>query len=96
MVFLKLKQDNKEIYYHKDEHECDFVIKDNSKITKAIQVCYDLNDGNLDRESKGLLEAMNKFKLKEGTIITFNQEKIIKEHNIHVVPVWKWLLEEEL
>lgn len=92
LVFLKLKQEDKEIYYYKDNYECDFLIKEKSKITKALQVCYDLNEGNKERETKGLIDAMNKFKLKEGIIITFDQEQIIKEHNIKVIPVWKWLL----
>lgn len=35
---------------------------------------------------------MDKFKLKEGVIITFDQEQTIKENNIKIIPVWKWLL----
>jgi len=38
-----------------------------------------------------LLEAMTAFKLKEGIIITFDQEETL--NTIKVIPVWKWLLE---
>ena len=61
---------------------------------QAIQVCFDLNEGNKEREISGLREAMEKFKLKTGLILTSNQEDEIKDKNkvIKVMPVWKWLL----
>jgi hypothetical protein len=69
-------------------------VKENTKITKAIQVCYDLNRENKEREIKGLLESLNKFKLKEGLIITFDQEEEFEQEGkrIKVIPIWKWLL----
>ncbi len=95
-VFLELKRRDKDIYYFSDKQECDFVLNDKTKITDAIQVCYDLNENNKYRELNGLLEAMNKFNLKTGLIITFDQENVISvdKQKIHVIPVWKWLLEE--
>ena len=38
---------------------------------------------------------MDKFKLKEGRILTYNQEDnfVIKDKVIKAIPVWKWLLE---
>jgi hypothetical protein len=94
-IFLELKRKGKEIYYHNEKSECDFVIREGIKITQAIQVCYNLNDENKDREIKGLIAAMEKFKLKEGLIITFDQEdSFIKDKNkIRVIPAWKWMLE---
>jgi len=49
---------------------------------------------NEKREFGGLLEAMKKFKLKNGLIITMDEEKSAKSENktIIVLPVWKWLL----
>ena len=77
--------------------ECDFVIRKGNKIIEAIQVCHELNKGNEDREFGGLKEAMNKFKLKEGLILTNGQEdEIISEgKKIIIRPVWKWLLEKK-
>jgi len=72
------------------------VIKDGNKIVQAVQVCFDLNKGNKNREVNGLLEAINYFKLKEGIIITFDQEDKFKIEDkiIKLIPVWKWLLEK--
>ena len=70
------------------------IIKEKNKITIGIQVCYDLNEDNKTREINGLTEALDKFKLREGLILTYNQEDEIKIENkkIVVMPVWKWML----
>jgi uncharacterized protein len=94
IVFLELRRQFKDIFYFQDKHECDFVIKEKEKITKAIQVCFDFNEDNKEREINGLIEALKKFKLNEGIIFTFNQEDefLVDEKKIFVKPVWKWLL----
>ncbi len=86
---------NEEIYYDSNGYECDFIIVKNKEVVKALQVAYELNDKNREREIKGLIKAMEKFKLKQGFIITNNQEEEIKEGNkkIIVKPAWKWLLD---
>ena len=96
VVFVELKRRKKEVYYYSDKNECDFIIKEGVKITQAIQVCYNLSNENKGREIKGLLESLNKFKLKEGIIITFDQEEDfeLEGKTIKVIPVWKWLLEK--
>ena len=93
-VAIELKRMGKEIYYHKENFECDFVIKDKLKIIEAIQVCFDFNEKNEKRELNGLLEAMKKFDLKKGAILTYDQEKELKieDKTITIKPVWKWLL----
>ena len=95
-VFIELKRRGKDIYYHADMKECDFVIKTGTKITQAIQVCYILDDSNKERELIGLLEAMNAFKLDEGMILTLEQTDEFKSEGkkIRVMPVLKWVLEE--
>lgn len=94
-VFLHLRRKYKEIFYFQENKECDFVVKEKEKIIQAIQVCYKFDDENQEREVNGLLEALNKFNLKEGLILTYNQEdKIeIEGKKIIIKPVWKWLLE---
>lgn len=94
IVFIELKRRNKETYYYADKGECDFLIKEGTKISEAIQVCYTLEKNNKEREINGLIEAMNKFKLQEGTIITYEQEEEIESDgkNIKVLPAFKWLL----
>lgn len=94
LVFLELKRRKEEIYYYADKNECDFVLRKGINITQAIQVCYDFNEENKQREINGLMEALNKFKLKEGFILTYDQGDEFKIGNkrIKVMPVWKWLL----
>lgn len=96
-VFLELKRRSHEIYYYSDKQECDFVVKDNNKISTAIQVCYELNRDNKEREISGLLGALKYFKLKGGIILTYEQEeeKIIENKKIKIIPVWKWMLAGE-
>lgn len=94
LVFVFLKSNKKEVYYNREKFECDFVIKEKNKIAKAIQVCYKLDENNKNREINGLTEAMKKFNLKEGTIVTLNQEETIKQNSstIKVIPAYKWFL----
>jgi len=93
-IFNVLKKNNK-IYYFSGKNECDFVIQNDKKITNVIQVTNELSDNNKQRELKGLLEAMEYFKLKNGLILTTDQETnlTLDKKNISIKPVWKWLLE---
>ncbi len=85
------------VFYFKSkkDQECDFVLEDKGKIVQAIQVTYSLETKNKDREIDGLLSAMEFFSLKEGIILTNDQEETFEINNktIHVLPVWKWLLQ---
>ncbi len=94
VVFNCLSKDQ-EVYYYSQEKECDFLLVKNKEIKQAIQVCYELNEENNSREIAGLSAAMHEFKLKEGLLLTYNQEQEIalKGKKIIVKPVWKWLLE---
>jgi predicted AAA+ superfamily ATPase len=94
LVFNSLNK-TYEVFYYSNEKDCDFLTVKNKKIKQAIQVCYELNEENSQRELAGLTEAMGKFKLKEGLLLTNGQEKEIRldRKKITVKPVWKWLLE---
>jgi predicted AAA+ superfamily ATPase len=96
LVFIELKRKEKEIFYHKNTYECDFLIKEKNTIIQALQVCTVLNEENKKREIQGLLEAMHVHKLKEGLILTQDQEEelLIENKKILVKPIWKWLLHE--
>lgn len=95
IIFLHLKRKDKELYYYSSKGECDFVVREGVKIIEAIQVCYVLNEENKEREINGLLEAMKEFKLKEGLIITLEEEDefVVDGKKIKVVPAWKWMLD---
>jgi predicted AAA+ superfamily ATPase len=90
IVFIELKKKEENVYYFKNNFECDFVVPSKS----AIQVVWELNEDNKKREINGLLEAMRYFRIKKGIILTYNQQQEIKEgqYKIKVIPVWRWLL----
>ena len=94
LVFIELTAKGK-VFYYSDKLECDFLLVDNKKVKKEIQVCWELNLKNKDRELAGLLEAMNFFKIKGGIVLTNDQddEILVDGNKIIVKPVWKWLLE---
>ena len=96
VVFLHLRKKYNELFFFREEKECDFVVKEKDQITRAIQVCYHLTEDNQEREINGLLEAMDKFNLKQGVILTYNQEDELyksDKRKIQVIPVWKWMLD---
>ncbi len=91
-VFLELRKRYREIFYFRENGECDFLVKEKTKITKAIQVCYEVNTHNKEREINGLLEAMESFGLDKGYILTFNQkdEIILGDRTICIIPARKF------
>ncbi len=93
-VFLALRRETTEVYSYNGKGECDFIAFSKERQIKAIQVCYQLTDENQTRELNGLNEAIRKFNLKEGLILTLDQEFEIpdNETKISVMPVWKWML----
>ena len=92
-LFLELRRAGKEVFYFKGNNECDFLVKEKNAITAAIQVCHELNEDNKKREINGLVEALEKFDLPEGTILTYNQEDKLEASGktIRVNPAWHWL-----
>jgi len=97
LVFINLRKKNKDIFYFQENNECDFLIREGIKIVNAFQVCYEINPDSKDREINGIIEALKKFNLKEGIILTYNQEDNFEIDNkkIKLMPVWKWLLKEK-
>jgi len=101
IVFIELKRQEREIYYHKNsknKKECDFVIKEGLDIIKAIQVTKSLEDINTrKREITGLVDACKTYKLKTGLILTEDEEENIEEDGIkiQILPIWKWFLTKD-
>ena len=83
-----------DLYYYSGKKECDFVAIDKNNNIQLFQVCADLNNENLKRETDGLAECMDYFNLKQGTILTSSQEEEIVngDKKINIIPIWKWLL----
>jgi predicted AAA+ superfamily ATPase len=89
-VFNKLRRDFGEIFYFRNSQaECDFLVKQNEQIVMAVQVCREVNNENMDREIRGVKNAMLETGASVGIIITQNQED--KLDGIDLIPAWKWI-----
>jgi len=98
LVYISLIKEKKEIYYHRENYECDFLIKEGMKIKHAVQVTLSLKDEtSRKREIRGLVEAMDAYNLKEGLIITEKEAEIISldKKKIVIKPIYEWLDEME-
>ena len=95
-VFISLRHQyaSDHIYYYKQQGECDFVVTghDNNP-EQLIQVCYELNDENFEREMGGLTEAMRALGVNYGIIVTRDEEDHFDNEvgGVDVVRAWKWL-----
>lgn len=94
VVYIELLRRGKEVFYHSAKNECDFVIKRGLHITEAIQVTWQLDITNHDREINGLQESLETYGLEKGTLIYMNESgpNLDIPENIELIPVWKWLL----
>ncbi len=94
IILLELVKKEAEVFYFKERGECDFITKKDGKLN-AIQVTFELNDKNKEREINGLLAALSYLELEEGIIITNNQERELEVDGkkIKVIPAWKWTME---
>lgn len=91
LVFIELRRNNKEIFYFNEGKECDFALAVNGKITSLYQVCWQLDEDNMDRELNGLLHAMDYFGIKTAKIVTAAQQDTFKVSgkNIFVEPFYQ-------
>src|SRR3989338_5499686 len=90
LIFNELTKKGKKVNYHLGKKECDFIIDDN----EALQVAYELNEANVQRELEGIMEAVEVYGLKKARIVTNDDEKEIKLEGmvVQVTPAWKWCL----
>ena len=88
LVFSEIiKSGCKEIFFYNENKECDFLIKKKNKLI-AIQVCYEINKTNKEREILGLEEVMKTFSIDKSFIITFLQSEKVNK-NISVIPIYE-------
>ena len=94
IVFLEILRRGHEVFYFSGKNECDFLIKEGLKISRAIQVSLTLHEENRERELNGLAEAMDVYSLDHGLVITLDEEgeREHKGRHITLMPCWKWLL----
>ena len=95
MVYLFLRQKNFDLSYFREQSECDFVVFERGKCKMLIQVCEQVHNENRTRETKGLLEAMDFFKMKTGIIITQQQHDVLNFNDkiIKLIPGFQFFTE---
>ena len=96
IVLLELLRQGKEVFYHDGKNECDFIVKEGLNASEAIQVCWSLDNNNLQREQDGLIEAMTNFQIQKGTLLvhTIETDVVFDNPKINITPIWKWMLAE--
>lgn len=96
-VFAHLRHLSHDLFYYRtqDEKEVDFLLLLPDQTMHLFQVCVTLQDANTRRrEIDALTIAMNELKLKNGTIITLDEEEEIEVSagTISILPAWKTFL----
>ncbi len=94
MLALEFLKAGKEIYYFKNNKECDFIVKEKNKFL-PVQVAFEITDNDTKlRELKGLAEACKYLDVNKGIIITFDQEEefIYKNIEVSIIPFYKYFL----
>ena len=94
IVYMMLERGLKEgdrVFYFSEVKECDFVVQRGDQIEELVQVCWELEETNQEREVGGILAASAVTDCRTCKIITFNQQRIIQrgELRIEVLPIWK-------
>jgi len=98
VIFLDLKARGKELFFHKNKRECDFLVREKGRVQAAIQVAQSLAKPAIyERELEGLLEAMEAHHLREGYILTEEEFRDVSvgKKRISIRPISHWLLDRE-
>lgn len=84
-----LKMREKELFYWKNKHKVDFIVKEGSDMQAInISIGYIIEK----REIESLLEFKSKLKsVKKLILITKDIDKA--EEKIKYIPLWKWLIQ---
>lgn len=95
IVYLNLErslgEEDSIFYYYNESKECDFVVQRGGRIAELIQVCWALDDGNVEREVGGLLAASSALGCTTCRIITSSQRQTIERDGVEVKvqPAWE-------
>ncbi|HBN47483.1 MAG TPA: ATPase [Prevotella sp.] len=87
IVYLNLERslgEEDRVFYYNDSKECDFVVQRGERVAELIQVCWVLNEENIEREIGGLLAASTFTGCTKCSIITFNQQQSLERNGLHI------------
>lgn len=90
-VFMEFRRRTGDVYYFNEQsRECDFIVSPHGNRPLCVQVSWELNPENEEREVQGLLSALSFFDQAEGLILTFDTSDtiLLKGKTIRVVPAW--------
>lgn len=90
IVFVELLRRGFEIFYWKQTHEVDFVVKDRMGDLYAFNVSY--TNEVLPRESEGIREVEEELPIKQSLIVTRDLAKTMD--GVTCIPLWRWLLDK--
>jgi len=98
-VFLELRRRGglSEYYRTSSGREVDFFVTTLEGHTSLVQVALDITGAETrKREVRALSEAMEECGIREGLLITLDQQDRLKTHegHINVMPAWLWALRE--
>jgi len=100
LVFLELRRKGTQVSYFKSNrgYEIDFLL-DEQGDKKLIQVCHDLSRlETFDREKRALSEGIKELGAASGLMLTSDEKRSeeIEGRMLDIMPVWEWLLVNEL
>ena len=93
MLERNLGEDDR-IFYFNETKECDFVVQQNEQVSELIQVCWELDEDNMEREVSGIVAASSFTGCKKCKIITFNQQRTIQRGDLEIKVLPAWSLNE--
>ncbi len=97
LVFEHLRRNRIQTEYvdTSDGYEIDFLTMNREGRKTLIQVSYDVSDEQtINRECHALNSAGDSLQIENRIIVSWDDEKEL-DHNIKVVPVWKFLLDHD-
>jgi predicted AAA+ superfamily ATPase len=100
LELLRRRGGNETLSFWQERGECDFVVSEDEKVRRLVQVTWNMNEDSLagrktrKREIDGLVAAAESLGCEDLTIVTRDEESSVTErgHSIRIVPAWKWCL----
>lgn len=93
-IFLELLRRGYELFYYQGKGECDFVVRSARKVISVIQVCWEINEKNMNRELSGLMEARDALLPQSALLICADSRFVNIElpEGIELISAPNWLL----
>ena len=94
-IYLDIRRSGLQIFRYYGKKEVDFLVWGKDVPFALVNACLEIrNENTRNREVQGLQEAMEKFRMKKGTIVTMRErdEIVIPEGIISIVPYTEWVL----